>query len=62
VNALVRVVGGSLAGAVTAAVLTSAGAGWSFGTSAVAALLSAIFGYAHGVLARVPGPLAQELT
>ncbi|MEU7893384.1 MFS transporter [Nonomuraea sp. NPDC049152] len=62
VNALVRVIGSSLAGAVTAAVLSSAGAGWSFGASAVAALISAVFGYAHGFLARVPGLLAEELT
>ncbi|MER5425797.1 MFS transporter [Streptosporangium roseum] len=61
VNALVRVIGSSLAGAVTAAVLSGAGAGWSFGASAVAALLSAIFGYAHNVLARVPGLPAEEL-
>lgn len=61
-NALVRVIGSSLAGAVTAAVLSSAGAGWSFGASAVAALISAVFCYAHGFLARVPGLLAEELT
>ncbi|MER5321035.1 hypothetical protein [Streptosporangium roseum] len=61
VNALVRVVGSSLAGAVTAAVLSGAGAGWSFGASAVAAPLSAIFGYAHNVPARVPGLPAEEL-
>ncbi|WP_214416555.1 MFS transporter [Sphaerisporangium fuscum] len=62
VNALVRVVGSSLAGAVSSALLSGAGAGWSFAASAVAALVSAVFGYAHGVLARVPGLLAEELT
>ncbi|MFC7642695.1 MFS transporter [Streptosporangium lutulentum] len=48
VNALVRVVGSSLAGAVTAALLSGSGPGWSFAASAVAALVSAVFGYAHG--------------
>ncbi|MFI6799581.1 MFS transporter [Streptosporangium canum] len=61
VNALVRVVGSSLAGAVTAALLSGSGPGWSFAASAVAALLSAIFGYAHGVLARVPDILTKEM-
>ncbi|MEV0236126.1 MFS transporter [Nonomuraea sp. NPDC050786] len=60
VNALVRLVGSSLAGAVTAAVMSGSGAGWSFGTSALAALVSAIFGYAHGALARVPGLVREE--
>ncbi|MGN9845536.1 MFS transporter [Nonomuraea sp. H19] len=51
VNALVRVVGSSLAGAVGAAVLSSGGAGWSFAIAAAAALLSAIFAAVHGKLA-----------
>ncbi|MEU8102152.1 MFS transporter [Nonomuraea muscovyensis] len=58
VNALVRVIGSSLAGAVTAAVLSGAGAGWSFAACAVAALVSAVSGYAHRALARVPRPAA----
>ncbi|MDR8410409.1 MFS transporter [Nonomuraea sp. 3-1Str] len=49
VNSLVRVVGSSLAGAVTGAVLSGAGAGWSFAVSAMAALVSAIFGFVQGV-------------
>ncbi|MFG3441938.1 MFS transporter [Nonomuraea sp. NPDC047897] len=58
VNALVRVIGSSLAGAVSAAVLSGAGAGWSFAASAIAAVLSAVFGYTHGALAR--GQTAEE--
>ncbi|MDP9864134.1 MULTISPECIES: MFS transporter [Streptosporangium] len=54
VNALVRVFGSSLAGVVTAAVISSAGAGWSFGASAIAATISAASSYVHGALARVP--------
>ncbi len=45
VNALVRVVGSSVAGAVGAAVLSSGGAGWTFGVAAGAALLAAFFAY-----------------
>ncbi|MFI7467980.1 MFS transporter [Nonomuraea sp. NPDC049646] len=47
VNALVRVVGSSLAGAVGAAVSAAGGAGWSFGVAAVAALLAAVFAAVH---------------
>ncbi|NUP83324.1 MAG: MFS transporter, partial [Nonomuraea sp.] len=47
VNSLVRVVGSSLAGAVGAAVLSSGGAGWSFGVAALAALLAAGFSTVH---------------
>ncbi|MEV0203139.1 MFS transporter [Nonomuraea sp. NPDC050691] len=60
VNALVRVVGSSLAGAVTAAVLSGAGAGWSFAASAIAALVSAAFAFAQGALARTPALVAGE--
>lgn len=52
VNALVRVVGSSVAGAVGAAVLSSGGAGWTFGVAAGAALLAAIFAAAYGNLSR----------
>ncbi|WP_049563819.1 MFS transporter [Nonomuraea sp. SBT364] len=52
VNALVRVVGSSVAGAVGAAVLSSGGAGWSFGVAAGAALLAALFAAAYGGLWR----------
>ncbi|MEV6034516.1 MFS transporter [Nonomuraea sp. NPDC052116] len=48
VNALVRVVGSSVAGAVGAAVLSSGGAGWTFGVAAGAALLAALFAAAYG--------------
>ncbi|MFI0423717.1 MFS transporter [Spongiactinospora sp. 9N601] len=60
VNALVRIVGSSVAGAVTGAVLPSAGAGWSFAAAAVAALLSAAFAFAHGTLGRTPAAVAGE--
>ncbi|WP_233508257.1 MFS transporter [Spongiactinospora gelatinilytica] len=60
VNALVRIVGSSVAGAVTGAVLPSAGAGWSFAAAAVAALLSAAFAFAHGTLGRTPTAVAGE--
>ncbi|NUW37542.1 MFS transporter [Nonomuraea sp. SMC257] len=60
VNALVRVVGSSVAGAVTAAVLSGAGAGWSFAASAIAALVSAVFAFAQGALARTPARVAGE--
>ncbi|WP_043630027.1 MFS transporter [Nonomuraea candida] len=52
INALVRVVGSSVAGAVGAVVLAAGGAGWSFGVAAVAALLAALFAAAYGNLAR----------
>jgi MFS family permease len=52
VNALVRVVGSSLAGAVGAALLSSGGAGWSFGSAAVAALLAALFATIYGDFSR----------
>ncbi|SEU34706.1 MFS transporter [Nonomuraea wenchangensis] len=52
VNALVRVVGSSVAGAVGAAVLSSGGAGWTFGVAAGAALLAALFSAFHGNLSR----------
>ncbi|MDP4505840.1 MFS transporter [Nonomuraea turcica] len=52
VNALVRVMGSSVAGAVGAAVLSSGGAGWSFGIAAAAALLAALFAAVHGNLSR----------
>ncbi|KAB8188420.1 MFS transporter [Nonomuraea phyllanthi] len=52
VNALVRVVGSSVAGAVGAAVLSSGGAGWAFGVAAGAALLAALFAAVHGNLSR----------
>ncbi|MEU5866995.1 MFS transporter [Nonomuraea sp. NPDC047529] len=52
VNALVRVVGSSVAGAVGAAVLSSGGAGWTFGIAAGAALLAALFSAVHGNLSR----------
>ncbi|MFI6180476.1 MFS transporter [Nonomuraea sp. NPDC051191] len=52
VNALVRVVGSSAAGAVGAAVLSSGGAGWTFGIAAGAALLAALFSAVHGNLSR----------
>ncbi len=54
VNALVRVAGSSVSGAVTAVVLANAGAGWSFAASAIAALVSAVFAFAHGALGRTP--------
>ncbi|MFI6735440.1 MFS transporter [Nonomuraea sp. NPDC050451] len=54
VNALVRLVGSSLAGAVTGAVLSGAGAGWSFAIAGCAAVVSAVFSYVNGVLARFP--------
>lgn len=60
VNALVRVVGSSLAGTVTAALLSGGAAGWSFGAAGVAALVSALFGFIHLALARVPGVLTEE--
>ncbi|WP_101790192.1 MFS transporter [Nonomuraea indica] len=52
VNALVRVVGSSVAGAVGAAVLSNGGAGWAFGVAAGAALLAALFAAAYGNLSR----------
>ncbi|WP_433257786.1 MFS transporter [Streptosporangium sp. CA-135522] len=60
VNALVRVVGSSLAGTITGALLAGGGTGWSFGVAAIAALVSAFFGFIHHVLARVPGVLIKE--
>ncbi|OAP25641.1 MFS transporter [Amycolatopsis sp. M39] len=54
INALVRVVGSSLAGAVGAVVLPAGGPGWSFAVAAVAALLSALFAAAYGNLLRKP--------
>ncbi|MGV9297402.1 MFS transporter [Amycolatopsis sp. NPDC003676] len=54
INALVRVVGSSLAGAVGAVVLSAGGPGWSFAVAAVAALLSALFAAAYGNLLRKP--------
>ncbi|RBQ18417.1 MFS transporter [Spongiactinospora rosea] len=60
VNALVRIVGSSVAGAVTGALLSGAGAGWSFAAAAIAALLSAAFAFAHGVLGRTPAAVAGE--
>ncbi|MFC5835633.1 MFS transporter [Nonomuraea insulae] len=52
VNALVRIVGSSVAGAVGAVVLAGGGAGWTFGVAAVAALLAALFAAVHGNLSR----------
>ncbi|MGP3915423.1 MFS transporter [Nonomuraea sp. 10N515B] len=52
VNALVRVVGSSVAGAVGAAVLSSGSAGWTFGVAAGAALLAALFAAVYGNLTR----------
>ncbi|WP_189245480.1 MFS transporter [Streptosporangium pseudovulgare] len=52
VNALVRVVGSSLAGAVGATVLSSAGPGWSFTLAATAALFAAVFAALYGNLSR----------
>ncbi|WP_067972799.1 MFS transporter [Nocardiopsis trehalosi] len=60
VNALVRVVGSSLAGAVTAAVLPTAGPGWSFAAAAAAALVAAVFAFSHGALDRKPAPAVKE--
>ncbi len=51
VNALVRVVGGSVAGAVGAVILSSGGTGWSFAVAAAAALLAALFAAGYGRLA-----------
>ncbi|MCK2217834.1 MFS transporter [Actinomadura sp. ATCC 31491] len=48
VNALVRVLGSSLAGVVGAVVLASGGPGWAFVLAAVAALLAAVFAAVHG--------------
>lgn len=61
VNALVRIVGSSLAGTVTAALLSGGAAGWSFGVAAVSALVAALFGFIHLALARVPGALMKEM-
>ncbi len=52
VNALVRVMGGSVAGAVGAMVLSTGGAGWSFAVAAAAALLAALFAAGYGRLGR----------
>ncbi|TDE40595.1 MFS transporter [Nonomuraea mesophila] len=52
VNALVRVVGSSLAGAVGAAALSSGGPGWSFGIAAGAALLATLFTIFYGDFSR----------
>ncbi|WP_433216126.1 MFS transporter [Microtetraspora malaysiensis] len=52
VNALVRLVGSSVAGAVGAALLSSGGAVWTFGVAAGAALLAALFAAVYGNLAR----------
>ncbi|MEV0619105.1 MFS transporter [Nonomuraea sp. NPDC050404] len=52
INALVRVMGSSVAGAVGAVVLAGGGAGWSFGVAALAALLAALFAAVHGNLLR----------
>lgn len=60
VNALVRVVGSSLAGAVTAAVMSGAGAGWSFGAAALAAAASAISGFGHAAVVRIPRLAVEE--
>ncbi|UBU11075.1 hypothetical protein [Nonomuraea gerenzanensis] len=51
INALVRVVGSSVAGAVGAAVLSGGGAGWSFGVAA-AGLLAALFSAFYGTFSR----------
>lgn len=62
VNALVRVVGSSVAGTVTGALLSGGGAGWSFGAAALAALASAFFGFLHRVLVRAPGaPIGEPV-
>ncbi|MEV0994429.1 MFS transporter [Nonomuraea sp. NPDC050202] len=52
INALVRVVGSSVAGAVGAAVLSGGGAGWSFGVAAVAGVLATLFAAIYGDLLR----------
>lgn len=52
INALVRIVGSSLAGAVGAAVLSAGGPGWSFAVATSAALLAALFAGIHGTLTR----------
>jgi hypothetical protein len=48
VNALVRVLGSSLAGAVGAVVLAAGGPGWAFTLAAGAALVAALFAAVHG--------------
>ncbi|MET8988270.1 MFS transporter [Nonomuraea wenchangensis] len=48
VNALVRVLGSSLAGAVGAVVLAAGGPGWAFTLAADAALVAALFAAVHG--------------
>ncbi|MEV7808715.1 MFS transporter [Microbispora sp. NPDC088329] len=60
VNALVRIVGSSLAGAVTAAVMSGAGAGWSFGAAALAAAASAVSGFGHAAVIRIPRLSVEE--
>ncbi|MBW4720204.1 MFS transporter [Saccharothrix obliqua] len=52
INALVRVVGSSLAGAVVAAVLATGGPGGGFAVAAVAAVLAGAFAAVHGGLVR----------
>ncbi|MGR6915910.1 MFS transporter [[Actinomadura] parvosata] len=52
INALVRIVGSSVAGAVGAAVLAGGGAGWSFGVAALAGLLATLFAALYGTFSR----------
>jgi hypothetical protein len=57
VNALVRIVGSSIAGAVAGALLAAGHSTWSFALAAVAALCSALAAAAHGGLVRAGTPL-----
>ncbi|MEV4800051.1 MFS transporter [Nonomuraea sp. NPDC049421] len=54
INALVRIAGGSVAGAVGAAVLDAGGPAWTFGVAAAAGLLAALFATAHTRLTHTP--------
>ncbi|MET8869424.1 MFS transporter [Nonomuraea sp. NPDC004580] len=54
INALVRIAGSSVAGAVGAAVLDAGGPAWTFGVAAAAGLLAALFATAHTHLTRTP--------
>ncbi|MEV4472282.1 MFS transporter [Nonomuraea sp. NPDC049504] len=54
INALVRIAGSSVAGAVGAAVLDAGGPAWTFGVAAAAGLLAALFATAHTRLTHTP--------
>ncbi|WP_223167837.1 MFS transporter [Nonomuraea sp. SYSU D8015] len=60
VNALVRVVGSSLAGAVGAAGLSTGGPGWSFAVAAAAALLATLSAVICGGVRRKAEPMEAE--